>query len=35
MERVQAALAKAISEENYEKAASLRDEINKMLGSQN
>ncbi|MCZ6706033.1 MAG: DUF151 domain-containing protein [Bacteroidetes bacterium] len=35
LERVQAALAKAISEENYEKAASLRDEINKMLGSQN
>ncbi len=35
LERVQAALAKAISEENYERAASLRDEINKMIGSQN
>lgn len=35
LERLQAALAKAISEENYERAASLRDEINKMIGSQN
>lgn len=35
LERVQAALAKAIAEEDYEQAASLRDEINKMMGSQN
>lgn len=35
LERLQAALAKAISEENYERAASVRDEINKMIGSQN
>ncbi|GMQ82527.1 MAG: bifunctional nuclease family protein [Rhodothermia bacterium] len=35
LERVQAALAKAISEEDYERAAKLRDEINNMMGSQN
>ncbi len=35
LERKQAALEKAISEENYEQAAALRDEINKMMGRQN
>jgi len=35
LERKQADLDKAIAEENYEQAAALRDEINKMLGRQN
>lgn len=35
LERVQAALSKAISEEDYERAAKLRDEIKTMMGSKN
>ena len=35
LERAQASLAKAIAEEDYEQAAALRDEINKLMGSQN
>jgi bifunctional DNase/RNase len=35
LERKQAELDKAIAEEDYEQAAALRDEINKMLGRQN
>lgn len=35
LERVQADLSKAISEEDYERAAKLRDEIKKMMGSEN
>ncbi len=35
LERTQAALEKAIAEENYEQAAALRDEINKMMGRRN
>lgn len=35
LERKQTALEKAIAEENYEQAAALRDEINKMMGRQN
>ena len=35
LERKQAALEKAIAEENYEQAAALRDEINKMMGRRN
>lgn len=35
LERKQALLDKAISDEDYEQAAALRDEINKMMGQQN
>jgi len=35
LERKQAALDNAIAEENYEQAAALRDEINKLMGRQN
>ena len=35
LERKQALLEKAISDEDYEQAAALRDEINKLMGQQN
>jgi uncharacterized protein len=35
LEQVEAQLARAISEEDYEKAAQLRDELNRMKGSSN